>query len=213
KPAYSYLIKAPKPSDWIKTYHGHVGLFKGKPVDVEVTYSDFYFTDSALAPSGADYPPYESFNESWGGSNYSVLQISGNLFEGYVFANLKEFSTTLTFYDSETKRPITMDKNSYLTFNSLNYHKDIPMSEGVKYMNPDPSLKTYLTKDTNVAYKSVHGGTTFNAWAGNANEFTDKLGALDFSRNSVSFQLSGTEQEFRIIGEKGWPIWNTYSSG
>ncbi len=213
KPAYSYLIKAPKPSDWIKTYHGHVGLFKGKPVDAEVTYSDFYFTDSALAPAGADYPPYESFNESWGGSNYSVLQISGNLFEGYVFANLKEFSTTLTFYDSETKRPITMDKNSYLTFNSLNYHKEIPMSEGVKYMNPDPSLKTYLTKDTNVAYKSVHGGATFNAWAGNANEFTDKLGALDFSRNSVSFQLSGTEQEFRIIGEKGWPIWNTYSSG
>src|SRR5699024_9493828 len=100
-----------------------------------------------------------------------------------------------TFYDSETKRPITMDKNSYLTFNSLNYHKKLPLSEGVKYTNPDPSLKTYLTKDTNVAYKAVRGGETFHAWAGDSNEFTDKLGALNFSRNSVSFQLSGTEQE------------------
>lgn len=212
--AYSFLIKDPKPSDWIKTYHGNVGLYKGKPVDVEVKYSNFFYRDANLAPlppNGA-IPPLKTIYKSWGGSNFSVLQVNESLFQGYMFSNLKEFSTTLTFYDSETKQPIQMDKNSYMTFNSLNHH-DWLLSEGVKYMNPDPSLKTYLTKDTNVAYKAVRGGATFHAWAGASNEFTDKLGALDFSRNSVSFQLSGTEQEFRIIGEEGWPIWNTYSSG
>ena len=212
--AYSFLIKDPKPSDWIKTYHGNVGLYKGKPVDVEVKYSNFYYRDANLAPlppNGA-IPPLKTIYKSWGGSNFSVLQVNESLFQGYMFSNLKEFSTTLTFYDSETKQPIQMDKNSYMTFNSLNY-LDWLLSEGVKYMNPDPSLKTYLTKDTNIAYKAVRGGETFHAWAGNSNDFTDRLGALDFSRNSVSFQLSGTEQEFRIIGEEGWPIWNTYSSG
>ena len=212
--AYSFLIKDPKPSDWIKTYHGNVGLYKGKPVDVEVKYSNFYYRDANLAPlppNGA-IPPLKTIYKSWGGSNFSVLQVNESLFQGYMFSNLKEFSTTLTFYDSETKQPIQMDKHAYMTFNSLNYH-DWLLSEGVKYMNSDPSLKTYLTKDTNVAYKAVRGGETFHAWAGNSNDFTDRLGALDFSRNSVSFQLSGTEQEFRIIGEEGWPIWNTYSSG
>ncbi|CAI3475272.1 isopeptide-forming domain-containing fimbrial protein [Enterococcus cecorum] len=212
--AYSFLIKDPKPSDWIKTYHGNVGLYKGKAVDVEVKYSNFYYRSAREAPlpPNGDIPPLDEIYQSWGGSNFSVLQVDESLFEGYMFSQLKEFSTTLTFYDSETKQPIQLDKNSYLTFNSLNYHTWL-LSEGVKYMNPDPSLKTYLTKDTNVAYKAVRGGATFNAWAGDENDFTDKLGALDFSRNSVSFQLSGTEQEFRIIGEEGYPIWNTYSSG
>lgn len=212
--AYTFLIKDPKPSDWIKTYHGNVGLYKGNPVDVEVKYSNFYYIDSNKAPLPPDgaVPPIKAIYKSWGGSNYSVLEINESLFQGYLFANLKEVSATLTFYDSKTKQPIQMDKNSYLTFNSLNYLYWL-LSEGVKYMNPDPSLKTYLTKDTNVSYKAVRGGETFHAWAGNSNDFTDELGALNFSRNSVSFQLSGTEQEFKLIGEEGWPIWNTYSSG
>lgn len=206
--AYTFLIKASKASDWIKTYHGNVGLYKGNPIDIEVTYSNFYFRDAATR--GADMT---TINKSWGGSNFSVLQVNESLFQGYMFANLKELGIKLNFYDSKTKQPIRMDKNSYLTFNSLNYSFGGMISEGVKYLNPDPSLKTYLTKDTNIAYKAVRGGETFHAWAGSSNDFTDRLGALDFSRNSVSFQLSGTEQEFRIIGEEGWPIWNTYSRG
>lgn len=206
--AYTFLIKAPKASDWIKTYHGNVGLYKGNPIDIEVTYSNFYFRDAAAR--GANMT---AINKSWGGSNFSVLQVNESLFQGYMFSNLKELGVKLNFYDSKTKQPIRMDKNSYLTFNSLNYSFGGMISEGVKYLNPDPALKTYLTKDTNIAYKAVRGGETFHAWAGNSNDFTDRLGALDFSRNSVSFQLSGTEQEFRIIGEEGWPIWNTYSSG
>lgn len=205
-------ITSPTSSDYIETSHKKVGKFGNKWINAKVRYSNL----KHAAVWGGGIGIHKS---------HGYLDISENLTNGRMYANFSMFdiSYTFTYMDSgkEVEFISDADNHSFLTFNSLNARylpsmaypdswvstqdssHPLHASEFVTYLTHDTNAETtnvYVTKDSNIQSSTVAAnGSSQNFFNGKTDEgFEDKLGSQTFKKNSVSFELKGTTQTFRL---------------
>lgn len=225
-PGYSSVafdIKNPQQNDQIVTYHKRAGKYRDVWFDAQVTYSNFTYKYN---------PTYKKIVEKNGGNvedlgilkNHVYLDINENLTNGYVYLNAESFKINIKFINSDTKKPILVDsydsadekRHSFLTFNSLNYgRRNPPITEFVRYDDLMNQNQVFVTKDTNVEYGHPYQTLVGNDFFYGANDdFTDELGAQNFTRNSVSFELRGSDANRGhtfTVGATDAVAWNAFS--
>ncbi|MHC5216832.1 isopeptide-forming domain-containing fimbrial protein [Enterococcus sp. LJL128] len=174
--------------------YGYVGTYKGEKIYGVMNYHSMIKKDT--------------------GEN--VLIISDNLFSGYWYLSINQIDTDLKlFYEDGTK--VDLEGDSFIGFNSLNGSgKEAPAEETaneyVAYLNQAEGMKTYITDDSNVI-EMDNKYSEGKVYAGGSGNFSDRLGLDTFKRNTVSFQVSGSEMKFRIGTLKGsTAVWNSFSS-
>jgi LPXTG-motif cell wall-anchored protein len=193
KGSYMFTFK-PQASDVIEIRYNGAGEINGQKVDITVKFYDFNMTNTRT-DTGVG------------------IEIAKNLFNGYTFWNIREFTQEWVFFKAGTDTPLGVTNNSYITMNSLNQYEYVkPLSN---LTNPSYDTATnisYVTSD--VTSQSVYRGMNEN--------FADQLGADTFTRNSVQFQIQqgapffvlrvGTDK--RIGTTPGTSeAWNAPSSG
>lgn len=227
-------ISSPTTSDYIETIHKKVGKYQGKWIDMTIRYENIQH--EGLWGSGASIG---TGKEDIGiKSTHAYLDVSENLTNGYVYANIKKMDISLQTVFSDTKEPVNFisddSHHSFLSFNSLNgrYLKNLsepdmwvsepgnpkyPLqaSEFATYLSHDTNLestKVYVTNDTNIQHTTVPAtGLTSKYFNGLTDEgFDDYLGSPTFKKNSVMFELKGKEQKF-AVGAGRATAWNTYT--
>lgn len=211
----------------IESKHGNAGYYSYRdgtrvPVDVKFTYHSMHFcqvggtAESLILSQDRNLPA---------GKQAIYFTISENPSYGVVFWNISDYKVTYEVYNHDTGQKMEM-KDGFLTFNSLNHNtkklngQTLDISEGVKYddigtQNPGSLTNAYVTTDTNVAFgpvSNVAGKDLGDFFRGTSNKFTDYIGGETFSRNSVSFQLTGDQSTFTVVSGGG-EMWTTYSSG
>ena len=219
----AFDIKNPQQNDQIVTYHKRAGKYRDVWFDAQVTYSNFTYKYN---------PTYKKIVERNGGNvddtgilkNHVYLDINENLTNGYVYLNAESFKINIKFINSDTKKPILVDsydsadekRHSFLTFNSLNYgRRNPPITEFVRYDDLMNQNQVFVTKDTNVEYGHPYQTLVGNDFFYGANDdFTDELGAQNFTRNSVSFELRGSDANRGhtfTVGATDAVAWNAFS--
>ncbi|MHC5250651.1 isopeptide-forming domain-containing fimbrial protein [Enterococcus sp. LJL90] len=193
----SFKLKLNNRNDWSKLKvvvdHGTVATYDGQPVHVKLEYSNFVKSDKE---------PSDFYNRG----NY--LNLSKNIFSGFIFSGTSTFDVRLVVLDSNGQA-ISLD-NAYMGFGSLNPSgsgsSDGAWSEGVGF-NKINTNDYYVTNDTlleevvNPATGSgqlLLGQRVGSADTDDWNANYDKLGAINYNRATVSFKLSGTDNVFTI---------------
>ncbi|WP_265460268.1 isopeptide-forming domain-containing fimbrial protein [Enterococcus sp. HY326] len=193
----SFKLKLNNRNDWSKLKvvvdHGTVATYDGQPVHVKLEYSNFVKSDKE---------PSDFYNRG----NY--LNLSKNIFSGFIFSGTSTFDVRLVVLDSNGQA-ILLD-NAYMGFGSLNPSgsgsSDGAWSEGVGF-NKINTNDYYVTNDTlleevvNPATGSgqlLLGQRVGSADTDDWNANYDKLGAINYNRATVSFKLSGTDNVFTI---------------
>lgn len=209
-----------KNTDTVTVSYPYVGTYKDKPISLNWTFSEFYKAGNTY--HNATHPK----------SPKTELFINQSMYNGYVYRGIESFKLKYDFrYADGTV--VEFDNNAFLGFNSLNgyndekkfdgeKYKDDPyfanyknVTEGVSYLNKDASSKIYLMDNTNIkSYQvgetSPNNPATGTIFAGSNNLFEDAIGAKTFTKNSVSYQIKGKDQNFLIVGSRG-SAWNTPS--
>jgi len=193
-----------KLGDRIDVNYKNVGTYNGQSIDVKLTISNVQYARRSSLPD----------------NGISLLDFGENPFSGFYFANIEYGTVEYTFYYSSSGKTVSLDGNSFLSFNSLNgYNLSAGLVEFVNYLNYDTSkagsaVDAYVTSDTNVKYQTriANVGYTSPAFVGVSNNFTDSIGGKTFTRNTVSFQLKGTTQKF-IFGGGYRTGWTNISTG
>ena len=216
-------ITKPTSGDYIQTEHKRVGKINGKWINAKVRYTAF------------------NHSNTWSSSSiladHSYLDISENMTNGYVYANLKYFGVNATFSYADTNEKVEFvsdkDNHSFLTFSSLNcrYYnpsnvadftnrpgdptRTVHASEFATYLNGNvetDEVNSFVTENTNIGLGKVQSsGYPSNVFQGKTDAgFEDKLGSSSYKKNSVSFELKGSEQKF-VVGAGMALAWNTFS--
>lgn len=229
RPGYSGLgfdIKNPQPTDKISTYHTKAAKYKDKWVDIEVTYSNFQYKYNMMIYAWVHDGLGWDVDKTGVLKNHVYLDVNENLTSGYLYMNAESMKINLKFIDNQTKQPILVDSydsaedksHSFLTFNSLNRFDNAGMpafTEFVKYNDMVNQNQVFVTNDTNIEY-----GHPLNTRVGNdyfygvERDFTDILGAQTFTRNSVSFELRGSDPNRGhtfTVGATDAIAWNAFS--
>lgn len=226
KPGYSGLgfdIRNPQSTDKISTYHTRAAKYKNKWVDVEVTYSNFRYKYNTSLKDWVEERGYK-VNDTGVLENHVYLDVNENLTNGYVYMNAESMKINLKFIDTQTKQPLLVDSydsaedksHSFLTFNSLNYFvRRQNQSEFVKYDDMVNQNQVFVTNDTNIEYGHPENSNVGSDYFyGAESDFTDKLGAQTFTRNSVSFELRGSDPNRGhtfTVGASVAIAWNAFS--
>lgn len=226
KPGYSGLgfdIRNPQSTDKISTYHTRAAKYKDKWVDVEVTYSNFRYKYNTSLKDWVEERGHTA-NDTGVLENHVYLDVNENLTNGYVYMNAESMKINLKFIDNQTKQPVLVDsydsandkRHSFLTFNSLNYFvRRQNQSEFVKYDDMVNQNQVFVTNDTNIEYGHPENSNVGNDYFyGAESDFTDKLGAQTFTRNSVSFELRGSDPNRGhtfTVGASVAIAWNAFS--
>ncbi|MGL6206996.1 MAG: isopeptide-forming domain-containing fimbrial protein, partial [Lactobacillus panisapium] len=201
-----------KSTDYIKTTHQNVGTYKGSAVDMIVTYTGFVQRDNShyIANAGLN-------------SGYSYLDISANPYNGYMYSQIDYMTINIDFVYSGTSTAVDVT-GAYMSFNSLNGPTTTTswldnVHEWVNYENADVTSTSdaYIRNDTNLKYESASSYSAYTSYTGKAfipqsDNFTDTLGESDFTKNSVSFKLTGTTQTFKVGAMQTSTAWNSFSS-
>lgn len=226
KPGYSGLgfdIRNPQSTDKISTYHTRAAKYKDKWVDVEVTYSNFRYKYNTSLKDWVEERGH-TVNDTGVLENHVYLDVNENLTNGYVYMNAESMKINLKFIDNQTKQPVLVDsydsandkRHSFLTFNSLNYFvRRQNQSEFVKYDDMVNQNQVFVTNDTNIEYGHPENSNVGSDYFyGAESDFTDKLGAQTFTRNSVSFELRGSDPNRGhtfTVGASVAIAWNAFS--
>lgn len=226
KPGYSGLgfdIRNPQSTDKISTYHTRAAKYKDKWVDVEVTYSNFRYKYNTSLKDWVEERGH-TVNDTGVLENHVYLDVNENLTNGYVYMNAESMKINLKFIDTQTKQPLLVDSydsaedksHSFLTFNSLNYFvRRQNQSEFVKYDDMVNQNQVFVTNDTNIEYGHPENSNVGSDYFyGAESDFTDKLGAQTFTRNSVSFELRGSDPNRGhtfTVGASVAIAWNAFS--
>ena len=182
----SYIFTfTPNLSDRIIVKYIGAGEVNGQKIDIVVTNSDFIQDSSGNAPS---------------------LEIAKQLFNGYVYSGIQQYTQQWDIYLSGTSTPVDVGNNSYVTFNSLN---------NMEYVGPISGFSggALLTDDTNVMFTQTTI-TGVDAYRGMNSNFTDSVGTPTFTRNSAQLQLQSSS--FKTYVGSDWlysGVWNSPSSG
>lgn len=205
----AFRLNLKKRSDWdklkISINHGKVAKYQGKNMNVTIEYYDF--VKSSKAP------------------NQDYLSISKNIFSGFAYSGASVFKVKLIVTD-DSGQEISLD-NSFLGFGSLNPTGATDSfgkrSEGVGYNKIDIN-NYYVTTDTLLEEvtnpitgtgKIIVGKQEGNVDTDNWNSNCDKLGVEEYTRTTVSFQLSGTDNVFTMYSaraEEGGGTWNSMTT-
>ncbi|AIF68387.1 hypothetical protein GZ22_18290 (plasmid) [Terribacillus saccharophilus] len=193
-----------KLGDRVDVNYKNVGTYNGQSIDVKLTISNVEYARRSSLPD----------------NGISLLDFGENPFSGFYFANIEYGTLEYTFYYSSSGKTVSLDGNSFLSFNSLNgYNLSSGLVEFVNYLNYDTSkagsaVDAYVRSDTNVEYqtKIANVGYTRPAYVGISNDFTDVIGGKTFTKNTVSFQIKGTTQKF-IFGGGYRTGWTNVSTG
>lgn len=173
-------------------YYSYVGVYGGKNVGARLIYTNIIPMSSFVA---SDPPRFV---------------VSANMYSGYWYNAIRSAETSVQFFYEDTKELVDYKGDSYITFNSLN------LGEFVKYENQEQGKNVYITNDSNVSEVDIPVSEFFGkAFMGNSSDFDDWLGSSNFRRNSVSFQVSGTDLKFKIGFYKdvvSKTVWNSLSS-
>ncbi|MHC5217954.1 SpaA isopeptide-forming pilin-related protein [Enterococcus sp. LJL128] len=176
----------------ITVNYDYVGKYKGKNISAVAEYSN-------LKVHG----------------NEQFFVISDNLYSGHWYHNIYQFDYSLKFFE-ENGNPVLLSGDSFLSVNSLNGSGLLDPAENtanefVSYLNQDQNMKTYITDDSNVI-EMENPFSSGKVFAGGNGNFTDVLGSKTFKRNTVSFQVNGSEMKFRVGSLKKSPdVWNSFS--
>jgi hypothetical protein len=197
-------IKNLKLGDRVDVNYKNVGTYNGQSIDAKLTISNVQYARRSSLPD----------------NGISLLDFGENPFSGFYFANIEYGTLEYTFYYSSTGKTVSLDGNSFLSFNSLNgYNLSSGLVEFVNYLNYDTSkagsaVDAYVKSNTNVEYqtKIAKVGYTSPAYVGISNAFTDVIGGKTFTKNTVSFQIKGTTQKF-IFGGGYRTGWTNVSTG
>ncbi|MGL6198967.1 MAG: isopeptide-forming domain-containing fimbrial protein [Lachnospiraceae bacterium] len=211
--AFGFEVKdGLKSTDYIKIIHQNVGTYDGSAVDMIVTYTGFVQRDNSHYIANAGLV-----------SGYSYLDISANPYNGYIYSQIDYMTINIDFVHSGTSTAVDVT-GAYLSFNSLNGPDPSAswidnQGEWVNYQSADvtSTADAYITTNTNLKYESASAYSAYTSYTGNAfipqsNNFTDTLGADTFTKNSVSFKLTGTTQTFTVGAKQTSTAWNTFSS-
>lgn len=207
-------------SMWVKVRYTDAAYYDGQLVDAVATIKVTPFKNrtnrSQNNPNGGyDYWGDTTYaDESWNKPvYYPTIQISGLLYGGWVWQNVKEFDVDLSFYEKGSSTPITLKgglfsdtEATYYTINSLNpqYNYSDGGAHGPEYVLPDSDtyLGAYKIANSNISteYKgdnnsnnqeytqyAYNGGDT-NRWG----DDDDKPTSPNWSKNSVMFTTSDT---------------------
>lgn len=172
-------------------------LYNGQSVDVELRVSDIAY---------ANHP----------GDSYKRprLGFSDSLYSGWYHYSVSDYKMQIRLLNGNGKTQLVND--AWFTFNSLNGETLSSgwQSEFVAFTNRASGSKTQVTSDTNIGWQSYKGVSVLG---GISNDFTDDLGADDFTRNSVSFEMdhstaNGSRFQFFFGRLGGASAWTTLSS-
>ena len=216
-----------KPSDYIQVYHGNAGTFHGRPIDVQVKYTNFKY-ERNVSRYDSDTPRHNSRWEE----DKIYFQVSESLYSGFVYYNVARGTAEYTFFDSATGEKITVDDSSYMSFNSLNGYSDLTeegkkfegfkdqgVGEFVNYENvntweADSATDAYIIGEgSDMAlrqYDYINDGV--QVYIGQTDDFEDKLGSDTFTNNSVSFGLVGDVQRITFGSANRNSAWQAPSS-
>lgn len=190
--------------DRVDVNYKNVGTYNGQSIDAKLTISNVQYARRSSFPD----------------NGISLLDFGENPFSGFYFANIEYGTLEYTFTYTSTGKTVSLDGNSFLSFNSLNgYNLSTGLVEFVNYLNYDTSkvgsaVDAYVRSDTNVEYqtKIANVGYTSPAYVGISNDFTDVIGGKTFTKNTVSFQIKGTTQKF-VFGGGYRTGWTNVSTG
>lgn len=209
-------------TDSFSVEYPYAGKYDGKPISLKMTFTEFYNAGNTF------YNKYQP-----AGTPAIEIYINQSAYNGYVYRGIESFKLKYEFKFADGK-PVVFNNDGYLGFNSLNGYNELKRSngtlikddpyfanykqitEGVSYLNADPSSKAYTMQNGNmqsypIADTSAGNPTQGSVFAGANNNFEDELGALTYTKNSVSFQIKGSAPEFFVVGSRG-SAWNTPTS-
>lgn len=213
-------LKLSTTSMWVKVRYTDAAYYDGQLVDAEATIKVTPFknrTDRSQQHQNGGYG-------YWGNTTYAdnlndrpiyypTIQISGLLWGGWVWQNVKEFDVDLSFFAKGSSTPITLKgglftdtEATFYTINSLNpqYNYGDGAAHGPEYVLPKPGTYAgaYKTSNSNISeiYKgddnaqgqeysqyAYNGGDT-NRWS----DDDDHSYSPNWSKNSAMFTTTDT---------------------
>lgn len=182
----------------ISMQYGQVGSYNGDPISAKVTFSDI------------------KSNPKFAGKT-QYIRISDSLYSGYDWYGIENVKAKFDFTDTKTGSPVTFNKDSFLTFASLNGIAYQSVASGVvapkladrREFVANTGLNSYITKDSilgtfsgpNSVGTVIGGPNKLNSdWLKNkvTSGFEDVLGSPTFKNSAVSFQLDGAAPTFTL---------------
>lgn len=214
--AFWYAGTPIDPNTNVRFNYDQIGTYNGEPITASIDFFNIKrglsdpndsSTTSYILQSTAEYqaPPARNLKSS----EFTKPEDFKNLLsQGFWYNAIQSADVTIHFYTQDGKE-VNLSGNSYMTFNSMNPSEVSNLGEYARYarMNSQPY---YVRKDTvlkeysgPLSYdRKVVGGKGLNdadlsegvLW----NTHNDLLGNPEFTKASVSFQLSGTSNTFTV---------------
>lgn len=156
----------------------NIGTYNKEPVGAKLTIKNIIPADKV----------------SWTELKNPVIDVATSLYSGMVYDYIKGMDISFQFI--KDSNPIEINKaDTFLTFASLNYND----GQGPEFVFPNYDTKSYLTKDTALAYGKVPKGTRSSypydsqkAYYGR-DWFDDNLAAPGYVNGAVSFNIDNNK--------------------
>ena len=187
------ILGYPDTTSWIRATYNGIGTISGRSVSAQVLIKNF----GGKWHGNTDCPIK---SDSFVHMDRSGVRVYTNFWNGFFQHNIYAMQEEYHLYYTDTGEGISC-KGAYMTANSLNEGEEIAYNtEGQDGGN----LNTFLRQDNNLVNKG------YGCWAGKSNDFTDVIGAPDFTKNSVCFQLCTDDPKF-VMTSDGCDYWHSFN--
>ncbi len=156
---------------------------------------------------------------SW--DSIPIIDISTTLFSGMVYNNISAADWHFEFFYTDTGELVNFDEayESVMTFNSLNGHT-YNNRLAPEFVREETGKDAFLSRDTMIKrgnateyYNNIRQRTYSDVYYGSHNDFDDWLGSNNFHISSAQYDLSGTDNTFKVGTAKNWNVaWFAFSS-
>lgn len=183
------ILDKPSATDTVTVEYGVIGTYKNKPVTAKVVYSNIIVDNENKLPA---------------------LTFSSNLSMGQWRWNIKQLDSMYTFYYEDGSK-VELEGDSFLGINSLDLGEYGWYKNASDYYVTD---KTFLTETQNPLTNdgTVMLGTGKGITDPTDTDYTDEVGASTFTKETVSFKVSGTDHLFTYGTADGRQWWATSSA-
>ena len=176
------ILGFPDTATYICATYDNIGVIGGRSVSARVIFRNFYGRSHGVTDN------CNLKNNSFVHADRSGILLDNCFWNGYFQHNIYAMSEEYYLYYTGTNEAISC-KGSYLTVNSLNVDEEVKYdTEGQDGGN----LKTFVRADNQLKNNG------YGDWLGNSDNFTDQIGADDYTKNSVTFQLCTDNPKFQM---------------
>ena len=176
------ILGSPDTATYICATYDNIGVIGGRSVSARVYFRNFYGRSHGVTDN------CNLKNNSFVHADRSGILLDNCFWNGYFQHNIYAMSEEYYLYYTGTNEAISC-KGSYLTVNSLNVDEEVKYdTEGQDGGN----LKTFVRADNQLKNNG------YGDWLGNSDNFTDQIGADDYTKNSVTFQLCTDNPKFQM---------------